>query len=123
MKTIWIVEENEIDRYIFQQVIHMSLPDVALVNFPDVTDASRQLEAGLAPDVLVLSIDLPARSAWRFLYDFPKYNLSTTITVAATLLTEVDEEEIRRLGHVKGLLWKPLRAESILQFARRNNLL
>ena len=108
-KTILIIDDNEVDRFLHEAVIHRAYPNVEVLQAFDGLHALEVLESA-KPDVIFLDINMPNMNGIEFLkaYYAQKGSDMATIYMLTSLYQDCDRVEVAKYDAVKECLEKPL---------------
>jgi DNA-binding NarL/FixJ family response regulator len=112
---IWIIDDNEIDRFIAKRVVEHNLPDAIIQEHSSAESALNDLKLN-EPEIrfILLDIDMPVMSGWQFINEFATLNLPIPVYVLSGFLKSEDIASLQNIHLVKGFFDKPLNAEKIL---------
>jgi CheY-like chemotaxis protein len=123
IKTIAIIEDNEIDQMIAQRMITMIMPAVDFKFYPRADEALQLIQSGkFEASVILLDLDLPVFNGFEFLTEIKKIHFDIPIYMLSALPEKLVFEDIQKNILVKGLFSKPLKSDDILRLAKENNL-
>lgn len=108
-KIILIIDDNEVDCFLHEAVIHRAYPNVEVLQAFDGSHALEILESA-KPDVIFLDINMPNMNGIEFLkaYHARKGSDMATIYMLTSLYQDCDRVEVAKYDAVKECLEKPL---------------
>lgn len=112
--TILIVDDNEVDRFLHEAVIHSVFPDIKVLQAEDGEHALVVL-GDWKPDVIFLDINMPRMNGIEFLkaYHERENGKMPTIYMLTSLYQDSDKAEVGKYEAVQGCLEKPLTPEMV----------
>lgn len=113
-KTILIVDDSEVDRFICTEIIKRSMDNINVqvaMSGENALDVIQQ--SGCVPDIILLDINMPRMDGFEFLEVFSKDlgNTQTPVMMLTSSLFEDDVERAKQYNNVKEFISKPLLLE------------
>jgi len=112
IKTILIVDDNEVDRFLHEAIIHRAYPNIEVLQAFDGSHALQILESA-KPDVVFLDINMPNMNGIAFLEEVSKNGEIPPIYMLTSLYKDCDRAQIDKYSAVIECLEKPLTSEMI----------
>ncbi|MEQ8209005.1 MAG: response regulator [Lacipirellulaceae bacterium] len=116
MKTVLVVDDDEVFHYLCERVFAKTRCDYELLSAFDGVEALEVLEkAETPPDVILLDINMPRMNGHEFLKEYSKFCPSEIPVVAMLTSSDQKEDRVNAMSYqfVKDYLLKPIREEDI----------
>lgn len=109
IKTVLIVDDNEVDRFLHEAILHRAFPDIDVLQAFDGSHALEILE-NAKPDVIFLDINMPNMDGIEFLSAYHARESAEVppIYMLTSLYQDCDILEVAKYDAVKECLEKPL---------------
>ncbi|GAB4036173.1 response regulator [Spirosoma gilvum] len=114
---VFLVDDDEDDRFLVQEVFKQYSPECRLKHIPDGTELLLALETALSlPTLILLDLNMPLMSgfeALRLIRQQPRYN-----AIPVVILTTSDQEADRQASidlKADGFITKPVTVEGLAQ--------
>lgn len=123
MKTVLIIDDEPVDRFISENIIQRSGLNLHTVSFPDAMKALNYLSFryghnGTLPEIILLDWNMPFMNGLQFLEEFNKSlfgkHQSVEIVVLTTSENPIDHRKALRAG-AKRVFVKPLTTNQLLE--------
>lgn len=122
LTSISVVDDDEICRYLMQELIRDIECTQSLMQFKDGLDALNYLvkhhdEPDKLPDLILLDLEMPQMDGWQFLEEFVPEHFSKEIAIfiISSSLNFNDYHVSKTYLPVKGYLVKPVTKEQLLE--------
>ena len=113
VRKVLLVEDSDIDQFIFEDVLKRKFPDVEIVLAFDGEEALDLLASSLSPDLIFLDINMPIMNGHEFLCEYNNLNYSNLVFMLSSSQLSADVESSLTYDFVKDYYTKPF---SIDQF-------
>lgn len=113
IKTVFLVDDDEIQLKVTKQIISKNFPDVTVLTFNNANLAIKAIVEEFRPDKIFLDIFMPEMNGWQFIEELEKRNIDIDITM---LSSSIDKEDIRKAksyNSVTSYISKPITKEKI----------
>lgn len=112
MKTIMIIDDEEISNFIVKKYLALFAKGTEVLEFTDARDAYYSL-AFNKPDLIFLDLHMPEFSGWEFLEKMEDEGLSQKVVVLTASPNSDDQERAHAFHNVVNYYVKPLSDEDI----------
>jgi CheY-like chemotaxis protein len=118
MKSILLVEDDEITGYIMQVLLREKLPYYTVAHAPCVKTAFDMLyKASTFPEIIFLDISMPELDGWDFLEYFETHflvkNPQTKIYIFTSAITGFYSNKLKKFPFVKAAYMKPISIQKL----------
>jgi len=113
---IWIVDDDQVITYITEHMLLNVDSSLKISSFLSAKMALEKLRLdGVAPDILLLDINMPGITGWEFLDQLNALGLKANVYMYSSSIDPDDVKEARNYPMVKDFISKPLDARTIRQ--------
>jgi PAS domain S-box-containing protein len=113
---IWIVDDDQVITYITEHMLINADSSLKISSFLSAKMALEKLRLdGVAPDILLLDINMPGITGWEFLDQLSALGLKANVYMYSSSIDPDDVKEARNYPMVKDFISKPLDARTIRQ--------
>jgi CheY-like chemotaxis protein len=113
---IWIVDDDQVITYITEHMLLNADSSLKISSFLSAKMALEKLRIdGVAPDILLLDINMPGITGWEFLDQLSALGLKANVYMYSSSIDPDDVKEARNYPMVKDFISKPLDARTIRQ--------
>lgn len=118
MKTIWVVDDDEIIQFIIKRSIQNISPDFNILSFINGEEAIEALldksKNNQLPDIILLDINMPVMDGWEFISKFDSMKSNINKKVAIYILTSStaleDKKQAKQYESIINYINKPIEA-------------
>ncbi len=119
---ILLVDDDEINNFLTEELIHLVNPDVKITSCTRVNDALEYLEKILSegsrgPDAILVDLNMPMVSGWEFVKEFerlkPLFPNNVRLYIYTSSVYYEDVNRAKTFPSVSALYTKPLTQEMI----------
>lgn len=110
--TILIVDDNEVDRFLHEAVIHSVSPDITVLQACD-GEHALQILSESSPDLIFLDVNMPQMNGLAFLKELGNNQKNPSVYMLSSTYRDCDQQEALRHDFVKDCLLKPLSPEMV----------
>ena len=120
--SVWIVDDDQVITYITEHMLRNADNALHITSFLSAKMALEKLRLdGVAPDVLLLDINMPGITGWEFLDQLSATGLEANVYMYSSSIDPDDVKEARNYPMVKEFISKPLDARTIRQILSVRN--
>jgi CheY-like chemotaxis protein/PAS domain-containing protein len=113
---VWIVDDDQVITYITEHMLLNADSTLKISSFLSAKMALEKLRIdGVAPDILLLDINMPGITGWEFLDQLNALGLQANVYMYSSSIDPDDVKEARNYPMVKDFINKPLDARTIRQ--------
>lgn len=136
IKSVMIIDDNEIDIFINQKTIESLNIAKRVQSFSSAQDALNYLKLMdeensyyqlLAPQLILLDINMPIIDGFKFLDEFNKYTIFKQNPIAIFMLSSsLSPDDINKINNYKnvfGIISKPLKADKLIEQLKKTKLI
>lgn len=136
IKSVMIIDDNEIDIFINQKTIESLNLAERVQSFSSAQDALNYLKLIdeensyyqlLAPQLILLDINMPIIDGFKFLDEFNKYTIFKQNPIAIFMLSSsLSPDDINKINNYKnvfGIISKPLKADKLIEQLKKTKLI
>lgn len=134
--SVMIIDDNEIDIFINQKTIESLNLAERVQSFSSAQDALNYLKLIdeensyyqlLAPQLILLDINMPIIDGFKFLDEFNKYTIFKQNPIAIFMLSSsLSPDDINKINNYKnvfGIISKPLKADKLIEQLKKTKLI
>jgi PAS domain S-box-containing protein len=116
IEKVWIVDDDQVITYITEHMLLNADSSLTISSFLSAKMALEKLRIeGIAPDILLLDINMPGITGWEFLDQLNALSLDANVYMYSSSIDPDDVKEARNYPLVKDFISKPLDARTIRQ--------
>jgi PAS domain S-box-containing protein len=120
--SVWIVDDDQVITYITEHMLRNADNALHITSFLSAKMALEKLRLdGVAPDVLLLDINMPGITGWEFLDQLSATGLEANVYMYSSSIYPDDVKEARNYPMVKEFISKPLDVRTIRQILSVRN--
>lgn len=114
MKTMMLVDDNNIANFITQKFIELRLPDSNIVAFTNPVVAFENITS-VSPHIIFLDLNMPEMDGWEFLEKMRDAGLEYPVAILTSSSNPLDIKKAEEYNNVVNFYIKPLQPD---QFSR-----
>lgn len=114
MKPIIIIDDDYVNNFICESIIHRILPNCKLKSFISAKEALEYLsEFENNSHFILLDINMPEMNGWQFLDEMESISKAFTVFMLTSSVDPIDKEKADSYAMIKGFHSKPLSEDTV----------